>query len=122
MRSGVIRIRVRCWRRWRMTSCPAANGMRWVNPSMATASPSRMVDSTAAASGRKRDMPTAVGALKVAINRDFLDVTLRLMTRLTWYMAWYLETKETKGDRYHYGRDSPAQPEADQHHRRRYAR
>src|SRR5262245_21071003 len=119
MRSGVIRIRVRWRRRWRMTSCPAANGMRWVNPSMATASPSRMVDSTAAASGRKRDMPSAVGALKVAINLAFLDVTLRLITCLTWYRVWY---PETKGDRYHYGRDSPAQPEADQHHRRRYAR
>jgi hypothetical protein len=27
--------------RWRMISCPAANEMRWVNPSIATVSPSR---------------------------------------------------------------------------------
>src|SRR5436305_621326 len=31
--------------------------MRWVNPSMATVSPSRMVSSTASARVRKRDMP-----------------------------------------------------------------
>src|SRR6266852_1981921 len=57
MRSGVIRIRARRRRRWRITSCAAANGIRWVKPSMATLSPSRMVDSTASARVRKRDMP-----------------------------------------------------------------
>src|SRR5262249_13718461 len=51
-----MRISVRRRRRWRMTSCPAANGMRWVKPSIATVSPSRMVDSTASARVRKRDM------------------------------------------------------------------
>src|SRR5712671_6313709 len=39
-----------------MTSCPTANGIRWVNPSIATVSPSRMVDSTASARVKKRDM------------------------------------------------------------------
>src|SRR5687768_9324323 len=40
-----------------MTSCPAANGMRCVNPSIATVSPSRTVAATACARVRKRDMP-----------------------------------------------------------------
>src|SRR6266702_6193525 len=56
MRSGVMRIRVRFLRRWRMTSWPAANGMRWVNPSIATVSPSRRTSSTASARERKRDI------------------------------------------------------------------
>src|SRR6516162_4128028 len=47
-----MRISVRCLRRWRITSCPAAWGMRWVNPSIATVSPSRTFACTAAA----RDM------------------------------------------------------------------
>src|SRR5688500_15870665 len=41
MRSGVRRASVRSRLRWRTISCPAANEMRWVNPSMATVSPSR---------------------------------------------------------------------------------
>src|SRR5438094_231646 len=41
MTSGVSRQSVRSRRRWRMISCPAAKQMRWVNPSMATVSPSR---------------------------------------------------------------------------------
>src|SRR5215218_9012081 len=41
MRSGVNRARVRSRFRWRMISCPAANEIRWVKPSMATVSPSR---------------------------------------------------------------------------------
>src|ERR1019366_8853880 len=40
MRSGVIRTRVRSRRCWRMISWPAAKGMRWVNPSIASVSPS----------------------------------------------------------------------------------
>src|SRR5262249_50657582 len=36
-----MRISVRFRRPCRMISCPAANGMRWVNPSIATVSPSR---------------------------------------------------------------------------------
>src|SRR5262245_58031417 len=56
MRSGVIRIRVRCLRPWRTTSWPAACGIRWVNPSMATESPSRSTSSTASARDRTRDI------------------------------------------------------------------
>src|SRR5215210_3678523 len=41
MRSGVSRQRVRSRRRWRMISWPAAKLIRWVNPSIATVSPSR---------------------------------------------------------------------------------
>src|SRR5665213_27440 len=40
MRSGVIRTSVRCLRPCRSTSCAAAKGIRWVNPSIATQSPS----------------------------------------------------------------------------------
>src|SRR3954447_2131641 len=43
MTSGVIRARVRSLLRCRMISCPAANEIRWVNPSMATVSPSRTI-------------------------------------------------------------------------------
>src|SRR5262245_19091076 len=48
--SGVMRTSVRSQRPWRMISCPAACGMRWVNPSSATTSPSRTWAATA--SGR----------------------------------------------------------------------
>src|SRR6266850_1731006 len=41
MRSGVRRARTRSFRRWRMISCPAAKGMRWVKPSRTMRSPSR---------------------------------------------------------------------------------
>src|ERR1700733_1651277 len=41
MTSGVIRISSSSFRFWRRISCPAANGIRWVNPSRATLSPSR---------------------------------------------------------------------------------
>src|SRR4051812_41815512 len=47
MTSGVMRASVRSRRRWRMISCPAAKLMRWVNPSMATVSPSRTNSATA---------------------------------------------------------------------------
>src|SRR5712671_1932003 len=56
MMSGVILMRVRLRFLWRMISWPAALGIRWVNPSMATLSPSRMVSSTASARERKRDI------------------------------------------------------------------
>src|SRR5438477_1475531 len=45
---------VRRLRLWRMISWPAANGMRWVKPSIAIVSPSRMASSTASARDRKR--------------------------------------------------------------------
>src|ERR1019366_8420043 len=51
-----MRMRVRRFLRWRTISWPAACGIRWVNPSMATVSPSRMVLATASASDRKRDI------------------------------------------------------------------
>src|SRR4051794_7998391 len=38
--SGVSRASVRSRLRWRMISCPAATGMRWVKPSSTTVSPS----------------------------------------------------------------------------------
>src|SRR5688500_20016523 len=47
MRSGVSRASVRSRRCWRMISCPAANEMRWVKPSIATVSPSRTRSATA---------------------------------------------------------------------------
>src|SRR5690349_1584153 len=49
MTSGVIRHSVRSRLPWRMISWPAANEMRWVNPSIATASPSRTISRTASA-------------------------------------------------------------------------
>src|SRR3954451_8989407 len=52
MTSGVIRISSRSRRPWRMISWPAANGIRCVKPSSATASPSPT--SASIASGRER--------------------------------------------------------------------
>src|SRR4051795_12927408 len=47
--SGVIRTSVRSRLRWRMSSCPAATGIRWVKPSRATVSPSLTRSRTASA-------------------------------------------------------------------------
>src|ERR1044071_6919828 len=47
--SGVIRTSVRSRLRWRMISCPAATGIRWVKPSSATVSPSWTSSATASA-------------------------------------------------------------------------
>src|SRR3954469_22812212 len=47
--SGVIRTSVRSRLRWRMSSCPAATGIRWVKPSRATVSPSWTSSRTASA-------------------------------------------------------------------------
>src|SRR5512146_1448730 len=49
MRSGVSRASVRSRLRCRMISCPAAKQMRWVNPSIATVSPSWTSSRTASA-------------------------------------------------------------------------
>src|SRR5438445_3283581 len=49
--SGVMRTSVRFLRPWRMISWPAAKGMRWVKPSMASVWPSFTVRSTASESG-----------------------------------------------------------------------
>src|ERR1700737_3404070 len=50
------------WRRpWRMTSCPAANGMRCGKPSIATLSPSRILSSMASARLRNCDMSWSAG-------------------------------------------------------------
>src|SRR3954467_8837029 len=49
--SGVMRTSVRSRRRCRMTSCPAAMGMRWVKPSSATVSPSCTSSATAVPRG-----------------------------------------------------------------------
>src|SRR5512136_236278 len=40
MMSGVARARVRSFFPWRMTSCPAAKGIRWVKPARYAVSPS----------------------------------------------------------------------------------
>src|SRR5690606_1222582 len=45
--SGVMRIKVRSLRPWRIASCAAACGMRWVKPSKAAVSPSRRFSATA---------------------------------------------------------------------------
>ena len=50
MMSGVIRMSVRSRRCCRITSWPAACGIRWVKPSIATVSPSRTVAAIASAS------------------------------------------------------------------------
>src|SRR5919206_171677 len=42
-----MRASVRSRRRWRMISWPAAKQIRWVNPSIATVSPSRTSSATA---------------------------------------------------------------------------
>src|SRR6476469_5794675 len=47
MTSGVIRASVSSRLRWRMISCPAANEIKWVNPSIATVSPSWTSSATA---------------------------------------------------------------------------
>src|ERR671926_15272 len=46
MMSGVMRTTVRSRRRWRITSWPAATGMRCVKPSKATVSPSPISSAT----------------------------------------------------------------------------
>src|SRR5215469_11813776 len=50
-RSGVMRIRCRLRRCWRMISCAAANGIRCVNPSSAMACPSCTCVAIASARG-----------------------------------------------------------------------
>src|SRR3954465_9753584 len=47
--SGVMRPSVKSRLRWRMISCPAATGIRWVKPSSATVSPSLTRSLTASA-------------------------------------------------------------------------
>src|ERR1700685_3340629 len=66
MRSGVIRISVRSRRRWRMISWPAADGIRWVNPSIATVSPSRTNSQIAALSSR---ISAIAGASTLVVRR-----------------------------------------------------
>src|SRR5687768_14792636 len=51
MMSGVMRTSMRSRRPWRITSCPAANGIRCVNPSIATVWPSFTCRATASDSG-----------------------------------------------------------------------
>src|SRR6478609_6789630 len=58
MTSGVIRASVRLRFRWRMISWPAANEIRWVNPSIATVSPSRTSSRTASAIDATFDVVT----------------------------------------------------------------
>src|SRR5260221_2177605 len=51
-----MRMRDRSFRPWRIASCAAANGMRWVKPSIATVSPSRRLPAIAS----ERDMNSAI--------------------------------------------------------------
>src|ERR1019366_6404143 len=67
-----MRMRVRRFLRWRTISWPAACGIRWVNPSMATVSPSRMVLATASASDRKRDI--AGGPSQITVSSHTLII------------------------------------------------
>src|SRR5204863_6547965 len=63
-----MRQRVRSRRRWRMISCPAAKQIRWVNPSMATVSPSR----TRSATASRIDVtlpPSAIAAVTSGLDR-----------------------------------------------------
>src|SRR6202023_2717895 len=69
-----MRIRVSRLRRWRMTSWPAACGMRCVNPSIAIASPSRILASTASASDISRDMGKPVLAVETFFTELPADV------------------------------------------------
>src|SRR5215212_3948792 len=62
--SGVMRISSRSRRPWRMTSCPAANGIRWVKPSRATESPSRR--SSEIASSSEASSAKALCAMRTA--------------------------------------------------------
>src|SRR4029453_10737944 len=57
--SGVMRTSVRSRRPWRMISWPAAWGMRWVNPSRATTSPSCTWAATASWRGVMVATPSA---------------------------------------------------------------
>src|SRR5687768_7102192 len=52
-----MRTRCRSRRFCRIVSCTAAKGMRWVKPSKATVSPSRILAATASASDETMDMP-----------------------------------------------------------------
>src|ERR1700677_1034 len=70
MGSGVIRTSVRSRRRWRMISWPAADGIRWVNPSIATVSPSRTNSRIAAL----RSRISAIAAASTLIVRRKLGV------------------------------------------------
>src|SRR6476660_5932261 len=58
MTSGVIRASVRSRFRWRLISWPAANGLKWVNPSIATVSPPRTSSRTASAIDATFDVVT----------------------------------------------------------------
>src|SRR5207253_10612301 len=72
MTSGVRRQSVRSRRRWRMISCPAAKQIRWVNPSMATVSPSRTSSATASRIVATFDPASGMGGLR----RGGLDAEL----------------------------------------------
>src|ERR1700730_11171770 len=67
-----MRMRVSRFLRWRLISWPAAWGIRWVTPSMATVSPSRMVSATACASDRKRDIADVLLEISVSSRVIFI--------------------------------------------------
>src|SRR6478752_247015 len=70
MTSGVIRASVRLRFFWRMISWPAANEIRWVNPSIATVSPSRTSSRTASAIDATFDVVTGPVSATAANERS----------------------------------------------------
>src|SRR5919197_1374513 len=88
--SGVSRHSVRLRLRWRMISWPAAKQMRWVNPSMATVSPSRTsspiasrIDATfPSAMDRSGALRSLFGESRVARGAAFLHLGAGLLEDL----------------------------------------
>src|SRR5580658_1380892 len=68
-----MRTRVRCLRPCRSTSWAAANGIRWVKPSMATQSPSRTLAATASAREQKTGMKRAAALQSIPERLDLLQ-------------------------------------------------
>src|ERR1700729_3524660 len=72
MMSGVIRITVSSRRRCRITSRPAACGIRWVKPSMATVSPSCTASAIASASDTISATPPSLLILPILLTCPIL--------------------------------------------------
>src|ERR1041385_4491760 len=116
-----MRISVRFLRRWRMISWPAACGMRWVKPSTASVSPSRMVAAIASARDEIRAMQVFPGA--------FASYLRLRPGRVKWHIgsSWVSNDAGKSADLHGYRRarrDADARPHAlwraalRRHHRR----
>src|SRR5580658_620939 len=79
-----MRTRVRCLRPCRSTSWAAANGIRWVKPSMATQSPSRTLAATASAREQKTAMKRAVARQSVPERLDLLQQLFTAIGKERW--------------------------------------